>query len=91
MTVVTVFYLALSFVHPDYLIAKYNVAHMEEEYTDFYYLGRLSADAAPVMAEAFAEEDETLGWYKARLTQDIADMDWRTFNVSVYVAREELE
>ena len=91
MTVVTVFYLGLSFAHPDYWIAKYNVAHMEEEYTDFYYLRRLSADAAPIMAEAFDEEEETLIRYKAMRTDDIEDMDWRTFNVSVFVAKNKLE
>ena len=91
MTVVTVFYLGSSFAHPDYWIAKYNVAHMEEEYTDFYYLRRLSADAAPIMAEAFDEEEETLIRYKAMRTDDIEDMDWRTFNVSVFVAKNKLE
>ncbi len=59
MTVVTVFYLALSFAHPDYIIARVNVANVEtrqwwvdesvEPYHDFSYLSRLSADAAPVL------------------------------------------
>ena len=91
MTVVTVFYLTLSFAHPDYWIAKYNVAHMEEEYTDLYYLSRLSADAAPVMAEAFSRVDETRHQYERNLEDDIDFMNWRTFNVSVYVAKKELE
>lgn len=91
MTVVTVFYLALSLAHPDYWIAKYNVAHMEEEYTDFYYLRRLSADAAPVMADAFGKTDETRHRYEKNLEQEIEYMNWRTFNVSVFVAKVELE
>lgn len=61
MAVVTVFYLALSFAHPDYIIASVNVASAEAEagqwwadesvepYHDFSYLSRLSADAAPVL------------------------------------------
>lgn len=61
MVVVTVFYLALSFAHPDYIIARVNVANAEadtrqwwvdesvEPYHDFSYLSRLSADAAPVL------------------------------------------
>ncbi|MCM1064672.1 MAG: DUF4173 domain-containing protein [Eubacterium sp.] len=61
MAVVTVFYLALSFAHPDYIIARVNVANMEAEsrqwwvdesvepYHDYSYLSRLSADAAPVL------------------------------------------
>lgn len=64
MVVVTVLYLALSFAHPDYIIARYNVAHAAAEitpetetrfeensgiYRDYYYLSHLSADAAPVL------------------------------------------
>lgn len=61
MAVVTVFYLALSFARPDYIIASVNVANAEadgmqwwvdesvEPYHDFSYLSRLSADAAPVL------------------------------------------
>lgn len=61
MAVVTVFYLVLSFAHPDYIIARVNVANAEAEtrqwwadedvepYNDFRYLSMLSADAAPVM------------------------------------------
>lgn len=61
MAVVTVFYLALSFARPDYIIAKVNIANVEEKsrqwcggegvepYHDFEYLSGLSADAAPVL------------------------------------------
>jgi len=91
MVVVTVFYLILSFAHPDYWIAKYNVAHKNEMYTDFYYLSRLSADAAPVMAKTFGKVDETRHQYERNLENEIEGMDWRTFNVSVYVAKKELE
>ena len=61
MAVVTVFYLVLSFSHPDYIIARVNIANIEAEnmqwwvdesvepYHDFSYLSRLNADAAPVM------------------------------------------
>lgn len=59
MAVVTVFYLGLSFAHPDYIIARVNIANAEsrqwwvdesvEPYHDFSYLSRLSADAAPVL------------------------------------------
>lgn len=62
MVVVTVFYLALSFAHPDYIIARVNITNAEagtrqwwvdesvEPYHDFRYLSLLSADAAPVLA-----------------------------------------
>lgn len=61
MAVVTVFYLVLSFSHPDYIIARVNIANTEadsmqwwvdesvEPYHDFSYLSRLNADAAPVL------------------------------------------
>lgn len=61
MAVVTVFYLGLSFSHPDYVIARVNIANTEadsrqwwvdesvEPYHDFSYLSRLNADAAPVL------------------------------------------
>ncbi len=54
MVLVTVLYLGLSFSHPDYWIAKYNIACIPnlnewESYGDGYYLSRLSADAAPIL------------------------------------------
>ena len=51
VAVVTVLYLALSFSHPDFIIAKVNVANTE----DYSYLSDLSADAAPVLIP-FMEE-----------------------------------
>lgn len=44
MVIVTVCYLALSFAHPDYWIARYNL-----NYSGKVYLSHLSADAAPVI------------------------------------------
>lgn len=71
MTVVTVLYLALSFAHPDYIIAKVNVANIQEmqqqdagaweifePYDDYRYLSWLCADAAPVLVPCF----EKLGY-----------------------------
>lgn len=50
MIVVTVLYLALSYAHPDYIIARVNVAKaLEGEETDYVYLSNLCADAAPVI------------------------------------------
>jgi len=59
VAVVTVLYLALSFAHPDYMIAKVNVGNMagedngffqaSEPYHDYYYLSDLCADAAPAL------------------------------------------
>lgn len=59
VVVVMVLYLALSFSHPDYIIAAVNVANAPESernpfflgeyYNDYRYLSTLSADAAPVL------------------------------------------
>ena len=54
--VVTIFYLCLSFAHPDYWIARYNLDPAHLDYLNTYdiydnqdYLSSLSADAAPVL------------------------------------------
>ena len=56
MVIVTVFYIGLSFAHPDYWIAKYNLnpAHLDylnkyDVYDSQKYLSELSADAAPIL------------------------------------------
>lgn len=58
VAVVTVLYLALSLVHPDYIIARVNVANIAvtesgeksaAAYHDYWYLSGLCADAAPVL------------------------------------------
>ncbi|MBD5504222.1 MAG: DUF4173 domain-containing protein [Lachnospiraceae bacterium] len=56
MVIVTVFYIGLSFSHPDYWIARYNLDPAHIEYLNDYdvndskkYLRKLSADAAPIL------------------------------------------
>ena len=60
MIVVTVLYISLAFLHPDYIIAKVNLAGTEDsnntffcgdEYDDFRMIATLNADAAPAIAE----------------------------------------
>lgn len=58
LAVTTVFYICLSFAHPDYWIAKYNLnpAHLEysndyDIYDDVPYLSTLSSDAASVILQ----------------------------------------
>ena len=58
MVIVTVFYIGLSFSHPDYWIAKYNLDPAHIEYLNDYdvndskkYLRKLSADAAPILLD----------------------------------------
>ena len=62
VTVVTVLYLALSFSHPDYIIARVNLADAPQSIqearagengdyaqVDYSYLSQMSADAAPIL------------------------------------------
>lgn len=58
VTVITLFYIVLSFSHPDYWIARYNLNPAHADYLDDYdiidsrtYLNRLSTDAAPVLLD----------------------------------------
>lgn len=82
MVVVTVCYLGLSFAHPDYWIAKYNVSHQNKVIAmDAGYLRDLSADAAPVLVPYFGMEKAEYQWD----TEDVVSI--RKFNVSRFVAK----
>lgn len=73
MVVVTLCYMALSFSHPDYFIARVNVASMDvetrsaffegEPYDDYSFLRYLNADAAPVLIDLMVEEGYDLNAY----------------------------
>ncbi|MGN1147583.1 MAG: DUF4153 domain-containing protein, partial [Lachnospiraceae bacterium] len=93
MVVVTVCFLVLSFAHPDYWIAKCNVANMgsststffdADAYRDYAYLTQLSADAAPAFSELFVEE----GFSMERAAMG-ADIDGNKYD-SRYGSRYEL-
>lgn len=77
MVVVSVMYLALSFSHPDYLIAGYNLAYVDtpgqtlvasEEtvspFRDYSYIAHLSSDAAPAVVK-YMEQRGLLEGYEA--------------------------
>ena len=79
MVIVTVFYIGLSFAHPDYWIAKYNLDSAHMDYLDDYdrydsksYLSSLSADAAPILLNEETNPylrqnmigDEELSWLR---------------------------
>ena len=85
MVVVTLLYLALSFAHPDYIIAKVNIANVKAEgkqwwvaegvepYQDFRYLSRLSADAAPVIVPFLNELGYDFAAFDAELATSYAN------------------
>jgi len=69
MVCVTLLYLFLSFSHPDYWIAKVNMAYTDKQsveqsdfflaespYQDYVYIRNLSADAAPVLISYMEQE-----------------------------------
>lgn len=101
MVTITVCYLFLSFLHPDYWIAKVNVENMENEirseffkgepYQDYGYLSSLSADAAPIL---FSLEEENSYYQSVNYNHQFVDtvvregesLTWRRFNTSRYIA-----
>ncbi|MBQ8633717.1 MAG: DUF4173 domain-containing protein [Lachnospiraceae bacterium] len=86
VVVVTVCYLGLSFAHPDYWIAKYNVSHQNKVIAmDSGYLRDLSADAAPVLVPYFGMKEADSRWN----TDDVVSV--RKFNVSRFVAKQLVE
>ena len=72
MVVVTCLYIVFSFSHPDYWIAKVNLAGTKENrstffkgetYDDYEFLAYLNVDAAPVLLEWMAEEGYSMEGY----------------------------
>ncbi|MBQ8518963.1 MAG: DUF4173 domain-containing protein [Agathobacter sp.] len=72
LVVFTCLYVCLSFSHPDYWIAKVNLASTEssrseffkgEAYNDYRFLSDLNADAAPVMLDWIKDEGYSLDSY----------------------------
>lgn len=94
MVSVTVCYIFLAFLQPDYWIAKYNMSY-KDEYTDFRYLSELSADAAPVLLSEenyyYVKESAETGYggnwmdrYYEEISEKTEETGIRTFNVSRY-------
>lgn len=75
IAVTSVLYIALSFAHPDYIIAKYNISKMDlnaVQACDFdlkYLVSNMSCDAAPTIY-AFAEEAEKSGTFKGEVSEN---------------------
>lgn len=79
--VIGICYLVLAFARPDYLVARYNTACMED--TDYKYLMSLSTDASPVLAADadFMENKGMVTMYARQLAGETND-SLRQFNVS---------
>lgn len=76
MVTVTICYIALSFSHPDYLIARYDLSHDG----DRDYLYRLSADASPAILNPAINHDFT-DLKEALVEPDNTDSDNTYYNL----------
>ena len=94
MAVVTIFYIILSFAHPDYWIARYNLNPEHLDYLDNYdihdnqkYLSTLSADAAPVLL------NDEINFYIKEINDHIRKEGFPEsyHDVEVYLERQEGE
>ncbi len=81
LAVVTIFYIGLSFSHPDYWIARYNLNPVHLGYLDSYdvsdsrlYLSTLSSDAAPILLNE--ETNPYLSKIPGLDSKDIFTMKW---------------
>lgn len=85
LVVVCAGYLILSFSHPDYFIASYNLKQIEagNGEADYFYLQNLSSDAAPAFTGCEGE------WVKnyAKHLSYTTDDEFRKYNVSRAYAR----
>ena len=79
LLVVSLWYLAFSFSHPDYWIARYNLSDkVNQSEVDYEYLTRLSSDAAPVIAK---QDGMWVKKYIYRMTK-YNDYSFRKYNFS---------
>ena len=101
--VVTVCYLCLALMRPDYWVARYDLQHAQvsaqqevgSRYSDYHYLYRLSLDAAPVLLQEEAAKawgsSSAMERYCSKVRERTEDMGFRNFNVSRWMAKKSLE
>ncbi len=98
MVVVTCCYILLAFSKPDYWIAKINCANLEsstetsdfflgEPYRDYYYLRKLSLDAAPITFPVVSEYYSDHPYWFDDYTAICDDLGVRNYNVSIAYAK----
>ena len=85
--VVSILYLLLGFAHPDYIIASYNLSHMDNDIKskkisqDYEYLTNLSSDAAPAI---YSYKEQWADQYFNNNSYCCTDKSIRKFNLSAY-------
>lgn len=84
--VVSVFYIGLSFARPDAVVAKYNIAHMDEINNEdiSYLIYNTSLDAAPQLAKVEGDErtEQMLFHYFANISAESDEIYFRKANYS---------
>lgn len=91
IVVTTVCVLVFTFMHPDHMIAKYNLENGERNTAvqmDWNYLASLSTDAAPVIAEY---EGDWVDEYARHISDKTQNMSLRTYNFSYAKAARLME
>ena len=95
MAVITVFYIGFSASHPDYFIAVYNIAQIEEgENADLWYLeNNLSLDATKPILQYYEDTKryEYEKYYLRSVEEGVKTEHFYEFNFSKMMARNELK
>lgn len=99
LVTVTSLYLVYSFAHPDYWIARYNLAPENVQHSDITYLARLSADAAPILLEwcesveesSNAPDSYVYNAYLKKISRKSEELTLRKWNYSRYRAGKLLQ
>lgn len=96
LAIITVFYICLSFAHPDYWIARYNLnpAHLEylndyNVYDNRHYLSTLSSDAAVILLNE--DKNPYLTEILSLTDEDILTMNDEYLNEYYYLEEEDYE
>lgn len=96
LAIITVFYICLSFAHPDYWIARYNLnpAHLEylndyNVYDNRHYLSTLSSDAAVILLNE--DKNPYLSEILSLTDEDILTMNDEYLNEYYYLEEEDYE
>lgn len=83
LVVISIAYLGLTWSKPDLIIAKYNISHETVmDYSTFYYLTNLSADAAPEIQKLKSMPEDEYDYVEDYFEENDRKMTWRTYNFS---------
>lgn len=99
LVTVTSLYLVYSFAHPDYWIARYNLAPENVQHSDITYLAHLSTDAAPILLEWCESVEENTNVpdsyvcnaYLKKISRKNEELTLRKWNYSRYRAGKLLQ